>query len=99
MVMVFNQIPDWDDARWRDRAACRDSDPDLFFPAGRAGPAIEGIRAAKALCATCPVRDRCLTFALETNQEAGIWGGADEEERRELRRKLGRTRPRPFVLR
>lgn len=97
--MTVNRIPDWDDAEWRDRAACRNSDPDLFFPVGSTGPALEEIRAAKALCARCPVQDRCLAFALETNQDAGIWGGATEEERRELRRKISRARPRPFVLR
>jgi len=29
----------------------------------------------------------CLIFALEANQQFGIWGGYDEEERRELRRR------------
>lgn len=99
MAMTVNRIPDWDDAGWRDRAACRDSEPDLFFPVCSTGPALEGIRAAKALCAKCPVQDRCLAFALGTNQDAGIWGGATEEERRELRRKISRARLRPFVLR
>lgn len=99
MAMTFNRIPDWDDAGWRDRAACRHSDPDLFFPAGTSGAALEELRAAKALCATCPVREQCLAFALETNQDAGVWGGASEEERRELRRKVALKRPRPFLLR
>lgn len=98
MVMTFNRIPDWDDAGWRDRAACRNSDPDLFFPVGSTGPALEEIRAAKALCARCPVQDQCLAFALETNQDSGVWGGATEEERRKLRRTMVRPRPRPFVL-
>lgn len=99
MSMTVNRIQDWDAAGWRDRAACRDSDPDLFFPAGSTGPALEEIRAAKALCATCPVQDQCLAFALETNQDAGIWGGLSEDERRERRRKVAQARPRPFVLR
>jgi WhiB family redox-sensing transcriptional regulator len=38
------------------------------------------------VCDSCPVRAQCLQFALETNQEAGIWGGTSEEERRRLRR-------------
>jgi WhiB family redox-sensing transcriptional regulator len=79
---------DWDDSGWRDRAACRDSAPDLFFPVGSTGAALEEARAAKAVCGTCAVREQCLAFALETNQEAGIWGGASEEERRALRRHL-----------
>ena len=60
--------------------------PDLFFPVGNTGPAVEEIQAAKAVCQGCQVQDACLQFALETNQEAGIWGGSTEDERRRLRR-------------
>ena len=35
-----------DSARWRDVAACRDTSPDLFFPVGTTGPAIEQIAQA-----------------------------------------------------
>jgi WhiB family redox-sensing transcriptional regulator len=72
---------------WRRRAACRDADTNLFFPAGGAGEAVEQIEAAKAICAVCPVRDECLEFALSTNQRDGIWGGLDETERRRERRR------------
>jgi WhiB family redox-sensing transcriptional regulator len=99
MVTTVNPIPDWDDTSWRERAACRHSDPDLFFPNGTTGSALVEIRAAKALCGTCPVRDRCLQFALETNQEDGVWGGASEDERRELRRAIARNRPGTFASR
>lgn len=71
---------------WRRAAACKDVDPDLFFPVGVTGPAIEHIAAAKSVCAACPVKAPCLEFALTTNQEYGIWGGASEEERRAIRR-------------
>ena len=71
---------------WRRAAACKDVDPDLFFPVGVTGPAIEHIASAKAVCATCPVQPDCLEFALTTNQEYGVWGGASEEERRAMRR-------------
>ena len=89
MTVVGAMLPhvvDSDHDRWREHAACRDSDASLFFPAGSTGAAIEQIEAAKAVCATCPVRDDCLRFALETNQEDGVWGGRDEIERRRLRR-------------
>lgn len=71
---------------WRSLAACRDTDPDLFFPVGTTGPAIEQINNAKAVCADCEVRQPCLEFALTTNQDSGVWGGTSEEERRKLRK-------------
>ena len=72
---------------WRDVAACRDSDPTLFFPVGSTGPAVDQIAAAKQICATCSVVDGCLQYALESNQEAGVWGGYAEDERRRLRKR------------
>ena len=80
-------------AEWRDRAACRSTDPDLFFPVGTTGPAISQIESAKAVCRTCPSLDPCLEFALATNQDSGVWGATSEEERRKLRRQwLARRR-------
>ena len=73
-------------AEWRDRAACRSTDPDLFFPVGTTGPAISQIEAAKAVCRACPSLDPCLEFALSTNQDSGVWGATSEEERRKIRR-------------
>jgi len=71
---------------WRREAECRDTDPDLFFPVGTTGPAIEQIENAKAVCRECISQSACLEFALVTNQDSGIWGGTSEEERRKLRR-------------
>ncbi len=71
---------------WIERARCRDEDPDLFFPTGTTGPAMEQTERAKALCRSCPVVRECLAWALDTCQDAGVWGGLDEEERREIRR-------------
>ena len=75
-----------DDPDWRRRAACRYSSPELFFPAGTTGAALHEVRAAKAVCAACPVQTPCLRFALRTGQAYGIWGGTTEEERLILRR-------------
>ncbi len=81
------------DYNWRRQAICRDTDPDLFFPVGTTGYALVQIDRAKQVCGECPVKVDCLDYALETNQDAGIWGGTSEEERRGLRRRLaGRTR-------
>jgi WhiB family redox-sensing transcriptional regulator len=71
---------------WISAAACIGWDPELFFPVGSSGPALEQIAEAKAVCTTCPVRDDCLEWSLATFQDAGVWGGLDEEERRTIRR-------------
>lgn len=72
---------------WRASAACRDSDPDLFFPVGTTGPAIEQIANAKAVCRQCDSQADCLEFALATDQDDGIWGGTTGEERRQLQKR------------
>ena len=70
---------------WRDSAACRQVDTEIFFPVGRGASA--DIEQAKAVCARCPVQLSCLAFAVTSNQEYGIWGGCDEDELRLLRRR------------
>ena len=70
---------------WRDRAACRDADPELFFPFDATGPRREQIRQAKQVCQACPVRARCLDWALVRGFDFGIWGGTTEQERRVMR--------------
>lgn len=76
---------------WRHRAQCRieNQDPELFFPVGTSGPVIVQIEQAKAVCRRCPVSEQCLHWALETGQDAGIWGGMTEGERRTLKRRRG----------
>ena len=72
---------------WRHEAACRDEDPELFFPIGNTGPALLQIDEAKAVCRSCSVTDDCLLWALETGQDAGVWGGLSEDERRAVKRR------------
>ena len=77
---------------WRSRAACLEKDPELFFPVGNTGPALLQIDEAKAVCRTCEVMDTCLQWALESGQDAGVWGGMSEDERRALKRRAARAR-------
>lgn len=77
---------------WRQRAACLDEDPELFFPVGTTGTALDQVEKAKQVCRRCEVTEPCLDWALETNQDAGIWGGLSEDERRTLRRSRLRRR-------
>ncbi|HVB06915.1 MAG TPA: WhiB family transcriptional regulator [Acidimicrobiales bacterium] len=86
MALTWNRTVEWDSDEWRNSAACRDTDPDLFFPIGTTGQAIEQIESAKAVCETCEALEPCLAFALATNQESGVWGATSEEERRKLRK-------------
>lgn len=77
---------------WRENAACLKADPELFFPVGNTGPAVEQIEAAKRVCSTCSVTETCLQYALDTGQDAGVWGGLSEDERRALKRRAARAR-------
>lgn len=80
------------EGNWRNGAACKKVDPELFFPVGSvtSGPGLEQADKAKAVCGGCTVQDECLTYALEHNQDAGIWGGLTEDERRALKRRANR---------
>ena len=67
---------------WRAQATCRDvvtADYDPFF-----ADTTDGVREAVAVCATCPVRDECLTFAVRTGQQYGVWGGQTQQTIRRL---------------
>jgi WhiB family transcriptional regulator, redox-sensing transcriptional regulator len=92
MALTWIRPASQDSDTWRTSALCRHADPDLFFPVGTTGTAIEHIEAAKAVCERCPVKEPCLQFAIETNQENGVWGATSEEERRALRRAWVRER-------
>ena len=82
---------------WRHNAICRDEDPELFFPVGNSGPALAQIADAKLVCNRCPVIAECLSWALKSGQDAGVWGAMSEDERRALKRRNARTRARTTV--
>ncbi len=65
---------------WMNEAVCFGHDPDDFFP-GTGDRATQ----AKALCASCPVRQTCLDYALAEGIGHGVWGGLNETERARLR--------------
>ena len=64
---------------WRQRAACRGVDPDVFYPTSD-----EEADEAKSICGVCPVREACLEYALVSRERDGVWGGATERERRRI---------------
>ena len=68
---------------WQMDGSCRSAEPTLFFhPEGERGPRrARREAAAKAICASCPVLKQCRTWALDTQETYGIWGGLGENER------------------
>lgn len=66
---------------WRDRALCREVDPEIFYPARGGDP-----RPGKAVCGQCSVRTPCLDYAMDANERYGIFGGLSVKERDALRR-------------
>jgi WhiB family redox-sensing transcriptional regulator len=74
---------------WESRALCRDVDAGCFIPPLREESDTERHtreRAAKRVCAMCPVRQECLDYALRMREPFGIWGGLSEVERRDVTR-------------
>mgnify|MGYP003694213027 CR=1 FL=1 len=80
---------------WRHHAACREVDPELFFPIGNTGPALLQIDEAKQVCRALPGDG-----ALPANGRSraartpAVWGGMSEDERRAYKRRTARVRVR-----
>jgi len=69
---------------WMEQAACRSSDPSVFFP--NRGDSTED---AKKICRECPVRQECLDHAIEKRELQGVWGALSVRERRhEVQRRV-----------
>lgn len=75
---------------WDQDAACKDTDPEVFFPEdlpsrNRADKLYQQqvTLTALATCGRCPVRELCLDFGLD--EEWGIWGGTLPSQRQKLR--------------
>ena len=66
---------------WRNLSACLDEEPELFFPIGNTGLALVQIQEGKAVCRRCEVIEACLSWAIQSGQTAGVWGGMSEDER------------------
>jgi WhiB family redox-sensing transcriptional regulator len=71
---------------WSDLAACRDVDPELFFPITSKGPGAFEIARARSVCRGCSVRPECLDWALDREILHGVWGGLSEDERIDILR-------------
>jgi WhiB family transcriptional regulator, redox-sensing transcriptional regulator len=85
IAAAFDAPPDSED--WRDRALCREVDPEIFFPEKKDGGSTAE---AKMICRHCEVRAACRDYILAPENDAvsrfGVWAGLSERERRRLKR-------------
>ena len=63
-----------------DQALCAEIDPDIWYPEPGAT-----VKFQKEICGKCPIASECLEFAMNTNENYGIWGGLTPRERMKLR--------------
>src|SRR5579875_651286 len=77
---------------WQETGACRTADPSLFFAPEQESPTRRDRRerAAKSICADCPVMAQCRSYALATSEPYGVWGGLTERERARMLNLRGR---------
>jgi WhiB family redox-sensing transcriptional regulator len=65
---------------WQDSAACNGMDSRIFLSG-----VTSRVQFAKAVCASCPVIQDCLSFALANEDyEPHVYGGMTGEERRRV---------------
>lgn len=64
---------------WMSEGICGQTDPESWFPEKGSSTAD-----AKSVCMGCPVRARCLEYALRNREKFGVWGGKSERERRRI---------------
>jgi WhiB family redox-sensing transcriptional regulator len=105
MTVLFSelQVPGWADdggkiglkdvtftfdGTARPSLPCHVADPELFY-----SETDQGIAQAKALCAGCPVRNKCLDGALSRQEPCGVWGGQLIEDGVIIERKRRAGRP------
>lgn len=81
---------------WREDAACRGLDTEMFFP-GPGEP--ELINTAYRVCGRCPVKDECRAEAEKFDTRHGIWGGTSAYERTRVRNREPDEPPKPRTYR
>lgn len=57
----------------------------------------EEIEVAKKICVGCPCRPSCREHAI-VNFEYGVWGGTDEDERRDIRRERAKKKSKKVAV-
>jgi WhiB family redox-sensing transcriptional regulator len=95
LIQARHEVREPEREDWRNDAECVQHAGEVdFFPERG-----ESVRAAKAVCAQCPVQSECLEYAMQWNHLSGVWGGLSERERRHLRRRRRGRDERPIAAR
>jgi WhiB family redox-sensing transcriptional regulator len=81
LITMLEAQPQPSTEQWYSQALCAQTDPDAFYPE-KGGSTAE----AKKICLRCPVKQKCLQWALDHDERFGIWGGLSDRERRRLAR-------------
>lgn len=80
-LVEYTEAPDWS-------GALCDQKTGLFYPESpRRSERERQEQAAKQICTVCPLKEQCLEYALENDEDYGVWGGKTEKERRMLKRR------------
>lgn len=74
---------------WYRSAACKDTNSDDFTPLVETLAALTAVK--EEFCDHCPVRERCLQFAI-IHKEKGFWGGTSTAERSAMKRVRTRSK-------
>lgn len=83
-MSILGELFSVPEEEWMSSAVCATADPEAWHP-----PKGASTLPARLICASCPVQRECLIFALENNEETGVWGGYSYRQR--LRLKRGET--------
>lgn len=77
--------PDWG---WSPCQELTSLDKDMtFFPPESVQRSYHKKRLIEPICTDCPIRRECGEYAIEVGIPHGFWGGMDERERTEVRRR------------
>lgn len=71
---------------WMQNAVCAGMDPRVFYAQSRHSR--EMVNVARQICGGCPVATECATYAIQTGERWGVWGGMSQQELRRKRRRF-----------
>jgi len=76
--------------KWFDLASCKGKDNTMFFGNENGNVPSDVARKVKRICSECPVSFECLNFAIENEEQYGIWGGLTAKERKSIIKTYGK---------